>query len=185
MSHFTRIAEGIDVAPALEQIDAQPGLWNLHENRRTGASPHRESSDMWLRYRDQSELHGPADFAGPHVSVDYPAWHALPALHPIADAIAERLKPVRVGGFLMTRIPPGGQVYAHHDRGSWHAEYYTSKVWIPLRANEQCVNWVEDEAAIWRPGDAWMHDNLKTHAVENNGTTERICLILCFRCGDV
>lgn len=140
---------------------------------------------MWLRYRDPSELHGPEDFRGPHESVFYPAWHALTALHPIADAMIELLKPARVGGFLMTRIPAGCQVYPHHDRGTWHAEYYDMKVWIPLRANDRCINRVEDEAVVWRPGEAWSHDNLKVHAVENNGATERICLILCFRARSV
>jgi hypothetical protein len=185
MSHFTRIASGIDVGPAMAQIDANPQLWNTYDNRRSGESPHRESSDMWLRYRDPALLKTAADFRYEHESVFYPAWRTLTALHPIAETITGILNPTRIGGFLMTRIPPGCQVYPHHDRGSWHAEYYDMKVWIPLRANDRCINWVEDEAMVWEPGTAWHHDNLKTHAVENWGDTERVCLILCFRSRDV
>lgn len=86
-----------------------------------------------------------------------------------------------MGGILITRIPAGKEVYWHHDRGSWHSEYYDTKVWLPLRANDQCINHVQDEAMVWRVGEAWSHDNLLDHRVENRGETERICLILCFR----
>jgi Aspartyl/Asparaginyl beta-hydroxylase len=180
VSHFTKIADGFDVAPVLAQLDTRPDLWNRNPERRTGLSPHRETDDMWIRYRDPANLHGPEDFRGPHESVWYPAWHALPALHPIVERMVDIIKPTRIGGFLMTRIPPGGQVYPHHDRGTWHAERYESKIWMPLLANDRCINWVEDEAMIWKPGEAWQHDNLKVHAVQNFGETERICLILCF-----
>ncbi len=182
MSHFTKILDGIDTAPLLAELDAQPWLWNTRENRRDGDSPHRETDDLWIRYRDPAELRGPADFAGPHVSVNYPAFDALPALVPILSAVVNAVRPVRMGGILMSRVPPGCHVYPHHDRGTWHAEYYDTKVWLPLRANERCINHVEDEAIVWRVGEAWSHDNLKVHAVENEGDTDRICLIMCFRC---
>lgn len=181
MSHFTKIADGIDVAPVLAELDAQPGLWNTYPYRRMGTSPHRETDDMWIRYRDPDAPASADDFLRPHRSVFYPAWYALPSLHPIAYAMQERVGSDDMGGILMTRIPPGGQVYPHHDRGSWHAEHYNTKLWIPLRANPGCINYVEGEPSVWRPGEAWTHDNLLVHSVENHGDTERICLILCFR----
>ena len=184
MSHFRKIAE-VNVSAAIAELDARPDLWNDHAMRRVSRSPHRETDDIWVRYRHPSELRRPEDYLGSHESVPYPAWHALPALHPIVDDIERRVGSVRRGGILITRIPPGGTVYPHHDRGSWHAEYYDMKVWLPLRGNDRCVNRVLGEASVWKPGEAWHHDNLVEHSVENRGDTERVCLIMCFRCGDV
>jgi hypothetical protein len=81
----------------------------------------------------------------------------------------------------MTRIPPGKQVYPHHDRGTWHAEYYTTKVYIPLRANAQCVNFCGDDWEVMAPGTVWQFNNLVDHSVVNGGQTERITLICCYR----
>lgn len=181
MSHFTLIHPHIDVAPILAELDARPDLWDRRPERRGGTSPHRETSDIWLRYMDPA-LILTHDFSKPHRSVWYPEANALPSLHDIIMQVRDAFGgALEMGGHLITRIAPGRQVYPHHDLGTWHSEYFTDKVWIPLRANDQCVNWVEDESMVWKPGEVWQHDNLITHAVSNNGDTERICLILTFR----
>lgn len=181
MSHFTLIAEGIDVAPLLAEIDRQPKLWNHRPERRAGISPHRETQDLWIRYASEEAMREPGFPERPHKSVWWPAFHALPAVAPLVVRFMRLLGPVRTGGVLATRIPPGCQVYEHHDDLAWHARFYTTKVWLVLRANDLCVNTVEDEAMVWRPGQAWSHNNLIPHSVRNGGESERIVLILCFR----
>jgi len=88
---------------------------------------------------------------------------------------------VHLGGILITRMPPGSTIYEHDDLGTWHSEYHNAKIWMPLRANDQCLNHCEDETVVMAPGDAWTFSNLLRHSVENRGDTERICLICCFR----
>lgn len=182
MSHFELIKADVDVSKLLAEIDAHPDIWNERPERRAGESPHRETADVWCRYADPAWLAQKRDFMGPHKSVWWPVTRHIPAVFGVVDDIEDALGgDLALGGILLTRIPPGQQVYPHHDRGTWHAEYYTTKVWLPLRANDRCVNWVEDEKMVWKPGEAWSHDNLLTHAVENGGETERICFIMCFR----
>lgn len=189
MSHFTRIAERIEVAPLLAELDANPGLWNERPERRVGTSPHRETSDVWVRYASAKAIGDPGFSHRPHESVWWPASRQLPGLILPIEAVVNGLGfqledvggPLKMGGILITRIPPGCQVYPHHDRGTWHAEHYTTKVWVVLRANDQCVNTVEDEAMVWKPGEGWSHDNLLVHSVRNDGESERLVLILCFR----
>jgi hypothetical protein len=182
MTQFTLIAQRIPVQHLLNELDANPDLWDDRPERRFGESPHRETSDIWVRYADPHWLARTGDFSGPHQSVWWPAVDRIPSLFAIWDRVRFALGgPLEFGGVLITRIPPGCQVYPHHDRGTWHAEHYTTKVWLPLRANGQCINGVEDEEMVWRPGEAWSHDNLLTHWVRNEGATERICLIMCFR----
>lgn len=178
MTLMRRLAVGLDVQPLLTQIDANPQLWNERPNRLLGTSPHRETADIWVRYMDPA-LCGTHDYAQPHTSIWLPGAASIPAVRDLHAAVAPPSGDF--GGVLITCIPPGRQVYPHHDRGTWHAEWYDHKVWIPLRANAGCINRVEHESAVWRPGEAWTHDNLRVHSVENHGETERIVLICCFR----
>lgn len=183
MSHFTLIASDLPIRSLLAELDARPGLWNTRPERRVSTSPHREADDLWLRYA-APEVYQTMDYQAPHVSVWWPAIHALPSVLDIVNLIREKLGgPLQLGGVLMTRIPPGCRVYEHHDRGTFHAHYYDCKVWVVLKANEHCVNTVEDEEMVWRPGEGWQHDNLIPHSVRNEGDTERVVLILCFRRG--
>jgi uncharacterized cupin superfamily protein len=92
-----------------------------------------------------------------------------------------RVNAVYLGGILITRIPPGGCVKPHHDRGSWHAETMNTKVYVGLRSNPQCINRCEGEQIVIAPGDAVTFNNLLTHSVENNGETDRMTLIVCMR----
>jgi hypothetical protein len=181
MSHFTLIERDIPVEPLLGQIDANPHLWGSRGARQRGNSPHRDATDIWLRYMDPV-LIGRHDIMTRHESVWYPealTLHGvLPIVHRLRGAIGV---PLELGGVLLTRIPAGKCVYEHSDAGPWHAEWYNLKVWIPLRANEQCVNYVENESMVWRVGEGWHHSNMLPHRVVNGGECERICLIVCFR----
>jgi hypothetical protein len=180
--YFHQIAQGIDVRPVLEQLDAQPELWDQLPFRRTApGTPHSQMTDIWLRFRPAAELIHPWNYAEPFHSVFYPAWRALPALHPITFALMSVVRAVELGGILITRIPPGGIIEPHDDRGRWHAEFHNCKLYVPLRSNEQCINICEDEQLVMRPGEAWMFNNLLVHSVENRGDSERITLIISMR----
>lgn len=182
MKHFKLIAQGVHVQSLLNELDDNPDIWNERHERRFGDSPHRETSDIWARYADPHWLMRTGDYVGPHQPTWWPVVDRIPSIFPIWNRIRLALGgPLEFGGVLITRIPAGCQVYPHHDLGTWHAEHFDLKVWLPLRANALCVNGVEDEEMVWRPGEAWSHNNLVTHWVRNEGVTERICLIMCFR----
>jgi mannose-6-phosphate isomerase-like protein (cupin superfamily) len=182
MSQFHLIADDFDVGEALAQLDAQPELWNQYGERRGATSPHRETDDIWLRFRPYVQLRQASDYLGSFDAAWYPGWQKLPAVRRLYDEVTTLVRPTDFGGVAITRIPAGKMVYPHHDRGGWHSEYHTTKVWLILRANDACINYCDDESVVMRPGEAWTYSNLVTHAVENAGDTERICLICCFRC---
>lgn len=179
LKHFIKLGE-YDVSEAARQLDTQPQLWNRYSERTRGAT-FKQTDDIWVRYRARHELVSREKFAEPHFAEFYPAWDALPALHPIVFDLIRTVRAVYLGGILITRIPPGGVILPHHDRGTWHAEYMDTKVYVPLKANDKCINECGGESRVIRAGEAVIFDNLITHSVENNGDTERVTLIVCMR----
>jgi hypothetical protein len=166
----------------VKELDAHPEIWNAHSGRtKDPASPHRETDDIWVRFRAPEELKEPQHFGEPHLSVFYPAWDLLPSLKPIIRELIGFIRPVQLGGILITRIPPGKRVYEHHDRGGWHATFYSYKCFLPLKTNEMCVNWFEDVPTIMHEGAAYRIENQVMHAVINDGDSDRITLIVCMR----
>jgi quercetin dioxygenase-like cupin family protein len=176
---FLKIAEGIDTLPLLLALHRQPWLWDQHPARRVApGSPHAEMTDIWVRYGEA----GGDDYsalAGPHDSVWYPAAHALPQVRPIVFGLMARVEGERLGGILITRLPPGGRIAPHTDSG-WHAGYY-EKFYVALQNPPGAVFAWEQGAIHARTGDCWWFRNDLPHWVENHSNVDRIAMIVCIR----
>lgn len=182
MQHFNKIAEGIDVSKVGLELTLHPELWNQYSNRKTfSGTSHKNTSDIWVRYNDPKVLADGYDkFTSEHDSVWYPAYDQLPSLRPIIFGLMAKVEATRLGGVLITKIPPGGRVLPHKDSG-WHPEYYNTKVYVPIFSNQQCVNRCETELVAMKPGEAWYFNNLVEHEVVNDGNDDRVTLIICYR----
>lgn len=180
-SAFKTIDTDIAVAGVLSEVLAHPELWGAHPGRTREDSPHFGIPDIWVRFRDLAELTSPKAFSEPHLPVFYPAWEALPSLRPIVFNLMRKVEATLLGGILITKIPPGGEVKPHHDRGGWHAEFYNTKIYVPLQSNADCVNTCEGETRAIAAGEAVVFDNLRVHGVVNGGQNNRITLIICTR----
>lgn len=182
MKYLRHLVRGIDVSKAVAQLDAHPELWDQYTLRTTFyETPHKAVSDIWVRYNAIENLNPdnlPA-FNDEHDSVFYPAWHVLTELRPIVFDTMRYVLGERLGGILITRIPPHGEVAPHIDRG-WHAEYY-SKFAISLRAAPGQTFCFEDGEFESTTGDMWTFDNSFTHWVKNPTDQERMTLIICAR----
>ena len=185
MKNLLRIAQGIDVMPLLLAIQRQPNLWNRHGFRKEfEGTSHAQTSDLWLRFRDEKPFKEAGDYTGfedEHDAIWYPEAYALPQARPIVFGLMARVEGVRLGGVMITKIPAGGRVLPHSDHG-WHAKYYNTKIYVPLQSNPKCFNRVEDDIVAMGPGEAWYFDNTKEHEVVNDGEDDRITLIVCIRC---
>ncbi len=180
-SHFRTLAQGVDIRKVNAELDAHPELWGQNGYRTVAEdSPHHGVPDIWLRWRAAGELTTPLAFAEPHFSAFWPAWHMLPSLHPIIYNLAAVVRATMIGGILITKIEPGKSVAPHTDNG-WHAKFYDTKLYLVLKANPLCLNWVEDEPLNPREGDVFEFSNQKVHSVENAGRTDRVTVIACFK----
>lgn len=181
MRHFLKIASGIDVAPLLAELAANPALWGQFGWRKTiPGGPHAGMTDIWVRYNAYSKL-GP-HFNDEHDSLWYPAYDALPALRGILYPLMAAVDGERLGGVLITKIPHGGGIAPHIDRG-WHVEYY-DKFYVSL-ASAPGAKFIchegGDEALEPAAGECWRFDNRKPHSVVNESGRDRITLIVCIR----
>lgn len=173
----------LSVTEAQKQLDAHPEAWDEHRERtRRYATPHSDVSDIWVRYNPLRNLSDDwAAFHDEHKSEWYPVVANLPAVWSLARKVKRLVKAETLGGVLITRIPPGGEVKAHIDSG-WHARHYR-KFGVQIRGDKDQVFWFRDgdRAEELRPvdGDVYEFDNSVLHGVRNDSTRERITLIVC------
>lgn len=182
MQHFIRLGEA-DVLPLRLQLDLHPELWNQNTARTTlEGSAHTEISDVWLRWRPPHELVSGDSYNEKFAELMwYPAIAALSAARTILMNIMARIGGTALGGALITRIPSCGQVKPHTDAMSWHANYYNVKVYTTIKSNPNCVNWTAGESLVMKEGECWSFDNLKEHAVYNEGAEDRITMMAAIR----
>jgi len=156
-----------------------PRIWNTYPFRRGPKSPHRDLDDIWVRYNDIACFTGDiAKFNSPHESVWYPVVEQIPTAKAIAEKIGEDFKG-KIGGVLITRIPPGKSCHPHIDQG-WHAEHYEKFAYQVQGNVEQSFN-VEQEVLRTKSGDLFWFDNSRLHWVNNPSDEERITMVVCVR----
>lgn len=165
-----------DISELREQLDANPNIWDEYKFRtQNERSPHRECSDIWVRYNDMKNF-GP-NFNDEHESVWYPVIDKIPAVKSLCNEMMTEMGADTLGGVLITQVPPYKQVYPHKDHG-WHAEHY-EKYAILLNGNsEQTFNFEWEEHRC-EPGDSFTFNNQRTHWVLNPTDIPRETLIIC------
>ena len=168
------LAEGFDTQPLLAALATHPHLWDENTARTQPIdSPHHGLSDIWARY-------APEGSGGweEHDSVWYPSA-VTPALEDMADELMTRFEGERLGGVLVTRIPPGTMCKPHRDEG-WHAGHY-EKIAVQLAASPDQPFSIHGEQLISKPRDVYWFDNSHEHWVTNDGPHTRVTAIFCIK----
>ena len=172
--NFKRIAEGLDVEPLLQLLDAKPELWKEIETRQKFlGSPHKDTESIYVR--------GPLKMSQYYVlwdtgSYDYPCMEYLkPALVPLMRPILEQLQVKEMGRVLIVNLKPSGHVKKHNDQGKY-ADYY-SRFHIVLKSNQFCSQTCGDQEQKFKVGDVWWFNHKEPHTADNIGDTDRIHII--------
>lgn len=177
MRYFQPLARGANFTPLLHDIISKPELWDQFRDRQTfEGSPHREVSDIWLRFQDTSGLETPDQANDQHEVVPYPAWHLLPRVQPIVFDLMRLVQGTRLGRCLITRLRPEGRIYPHKDSPA-HTSYYRRYQCTQQAGNSTFR--IEDETIHMAAGDIWWIDNSQEHEVYNGpGQDDRIALVV-------
>lgn len=183
MQHFSLI-DTVNVEQLASELEAHPDLWDEHTLRKDyETSPHKQMSDIWVRFAAREDGKLLVDMSKPHLPVWYRAWQELPALRPIVFNLMARVEGEVLGGVLVTRIPPGCGLVPHRD-SSWHVDYY-SKYYLSIQSEPGAVFGCREDGVEEllepKPGEIWLFDNHKLHWVDNKSNADRITCIICIR----
>ena len=138
---------------------------------------HTDMKDIWVRY-NHIDMIGER-FNDEHSSVWYPVAHKLPEAVIICAQLMALVNGERLGGVLITKLPPGCEIKPHIDKG-WHAEYY-QKYFVPIANEKGAVFGFEDGNIEPMPGEVWEFDNSVPHWVKNDSNSDRIAMIVCIK----
>jgi hypothetical protein len=174
-------ARPLDVSAALEQLDANPQLWNTVKLRTQAyQTTFDKTDDIWVRMNALKNYNPkkPAKFVAEHHSVWYPAYDVLTAIRPLVFGLMTEVAGEELGGVLITRVPPHGRIPPHKDV-AWHVTHYNRKFAVMLASNEQQDFCFEGETMKTVTGEVFEFDNNFLHWVTNESDEPRITLIVC------
>lgn len=176
MNNFRTLVYGSNVQPIIEDIKNHPEAWNQHTFRTTfnKGYPFKECDDIILQYNDLSQ---------PEIdwleTVPFPMMYLMPAARRAAHALMGAVSGDRLGRVIIARLPPGGHIDAHPD--SPHMCSYYNRYHICLEDNDKTEFRCGDEYFRPNVGDIFWFNNALEHEVWNNGTTDRLTLIIDIR----
>lgn len=178
--NYLKIAEGIDVEQINKELRENPQVWNSVKDRtEQETSPHREVSDIWVRYSDIEEFRS-GERGVPFISHWYKSAECLPSIVDFSFRTMFAVEGENLGAVLVTKVPAGGKVYPHTDTG-WHVDFY-DKFYLHLESNDNVeFCWKDGQRIQPKKGDLYWLDNTKEHWVNNDGETDRTTLIVCIK----
>lgn len=182
MQSFIKVASDFDVIGLKRALISQPTLFGERKDRATyGGSPHGAMTDIWVRYNHPDNLKsgGLGVFNQEHDSVWYPVADRIPEVKPIVFRLMALVEGERLGGVLITKLPPGGRIAPHIDRG-WHAGYY-EKFYVPVQNGPGGVFGFDDGDLDAREGEVFWFRNDVPHWVNNDSKADRISMIVCIK----
>ena len=178
-----RLDLSVDVASLRAALLEKSGLFGVYPYRKMApGSPHAEMDDIWVRYNDINPFLAAGSMEGfgdEHDSVWYPVYYELPEVKDIIFDVMSAVRGERLGGVLITRLPPGGKIEPHRD-GGWHAEYY-DKYYVPIQNDVGAIFGFEDGVIDPEEGEVYWFNNSELHWVENNTNDDRIAMIICIK----
>lgn len=182
MPSFLQIADNFDVQPLKKALELHTQLFGLFKQRATAyGSPHTDMTDIWVRYNAISNFDpkNPARFNEEHDPVWYPSYYALPELKSIIFPLMALTDGERLGGVLITKLAPGGEIKPHTDAG-WHAGYY-EKFYVPIKNGKGSIFGFPEGDVEAKEGCVYWFRNDVTHWVKNNSGEDRIAMIVCIK----
>lgn len=186
MKNFHLIATGVDVNSIVLALKRKPELWTEDTYLRDySQGPFGDTETVMLRFpvktvkQTEEELKKYGESDGQHESVDYPAFAYLPEARRVVFGLMAQVEGERLGRVMINKLKPGGRIYPHADTPV-HAEYY-SRHHIVLQSSPGCNFRCGDEIIqppFTEAGAVWWFNNKLEHEVMNNGTIDRIHMVV-------
>lgn len=179
LHNFTLLANGLDVAPLLAEINANRSLWREETARQDyPGSAHKYTEAIFLRW-----CKGKSVEAAFHEieAFDCHAMDVFTSTHALIDQASARVGAWEVGRVLLVSLEPGAVIYPHSDEGVY-ADYY-ERFHICLQSEEGNAFLTETAAdrgeyVHMKPGELWFFNHKAKHMLMNASKKPRIHLIV-------
>ena len=173
-SRFTCIAENIDVAPFLAELDAASDLWLADTSRQRKVRCQRDTLNIFLRVARKPLPPGATNANDVHESRTARFAARFPHALRFCREIAAR-QDGELGRATLVSLQPRGWVRPHVDAGAYYR--VRDRFHLVLRSPGGSPLTCGGETAVMRAGELWAFDNKTKHDARNPTDESRVHLI--------
>jgi hypothetical protein len=173
MNNFSCHRRGVDVQPLLSELLSNQSAWFEQTGRQRRAAVQAETNAIPIRGLRRSMVNGRR-----RRDVHETRYTSLAERFPETVALLEALATGldgRLGRAKFARLPPGGQVLPHVDRGEYYA--VRDRFHLVIDSNGGSVLRAGEEEVRMKTGELWWFDNKALHSARNGSDSPRIHLV--------
>ena len=174
MSHFARIAEGVDTEPLLAELDVAPEMWYADTSRQRKVRCQRNTLNIFLRAPKKPLPPGAKNANDVHESRLMRAAAKFPCALAFCENIADEWG-AALGRATLVALLPKSRVHPHIDTGAYYR--IRDRLHLVLRSPEGSPLSAEAETVVMREGELWAFNNKVRHWAENPSQEPRVHLI--------
>ena len=168
MKYFKLMRSGIDTAPLLEEVLAQPQAWLIDTGRQEKVLVQRDTNTIFLRTAVRR----------PDLNINEnqesrltPAAKFFPKALAFMNGFAEEMDCL-LSRATIVRLKPKSQVFQHVDAGSYY--FLRDRFHLVLQSAAGSVLMSGGEQVRMREGELWWFDNKQYHRAYNDSDEWRI-----------
>lgn len=174
---FAMIAEGVNVAPLLAKIEAQPALWTWNTTRQSyPGSAHADTETIYLRWATDPSVMG-GFYCLESEDLLATLTRITPEIGPLFQGVLRHIgcgEQPDVGRVIIVKLAPHGHIAEHVDEGPYADKY--DRFHLCLSGTSSF--YVEGEWREMKPGELWWFNHKRSHKVHNFGHGPRVHLII-------
>ena len=174
LKRFTRIAQGIDVAPFLSELAGAPEMWLADTSRQRKIRCQRDTQNIFLRVAKKPLPSGATNANDVHESRTARSAARFPRALAFCEEIAG-LQEGELGRATLVALQPRGWVRPHIDKGAYYR--IRDRFHLVLRSRDGSPLTSGGETVVMREGELWVFDNKTEHDARNPTDEPRVHLI--------
>lgn len=168
MRFFRLIHSGIDVAPLLEEVQAQQLLWQRNTSRQERIPVQRDTNTIFISAAvRRPDLHINENHESRFTEISDSFPRAVAFLTNFAREMSAELSRATI-----VRLKPKSQVFRHIDNGSYYL--IRDRYHLVLYSTAGSVMTCGDEEVRMNEGELWWFDNKQYHEAYNESSEWRI-----------
>lgn len=148
-------------------------LWNWLSVRRSRDLKHKSVDDIVLRFQSVEGKHDISEYFDKMECVDYFPKFYFPKTSKVIHDFADKST---IGRIVIAKLKAGGVIDTHIDKGEYCAAH--DRFHFVVSTNPDV--WFKCNGSVKRfeAGKIWWLDNKSLHSIENNGSADRIHIVV-------